>query len=222
VAAKNNKVRARSKPKARLAPMKKRVARKEADCRRRSTTQRARTFRRADDGLAALLATNPGLAELLESDCSQACGHYRRWRRNGRRGPKVPMRTNGEGRFDPLDVALDRKGKRRISSWLEAAYAGVPPSRHWQDFRSRLGPLADATGLRLALPEPAYRLEDDQEAFAQCHEQAERDLAEAMAQRPRTRRKTRRKRPKEARKRARSQDVPSEDVRPRSLMTRAQ
>jgi hypothetical protein len=120
---------------------------------------------------------------LLETDCSPSdCGVYRHWRRKGRRGPKVPLRSPGEGRFDSLDLGLERKGKRRITSWVEALYAAVPSSRRWDDFRARLPYLEEATGARLMLPEESYRLADDEESFALCHEQAEHDLAEAMAQ----------------------------------------
>lgn len=171
------------------AAIEKRVVSQEQRCRRAVRTQRATTFRRSDQGLRALLGANPQLAELLQTDCSNDCKAYRGWRRNGRRGPKEPPRSSGEGRFDALDIALERRGKRRITSWLEALYAAVPPSRRWREFRDRAPPLAEATGEDVLLPDPAYRLEDDARAFEACHAEAE-ELARSLRHGRREKRRT--------------------------------
>jgi len=126
-------------------------------CERAARRRNPRTFRTSEEAVRALLDVNPELVDFLESECAKQCDAYRAWIRRGRRGPK-PVRHISDGRFDPIEIALELRGTRRISSWLEALYVVVPPSRRWEDFNQRLQHLADATGLRLALPDPAERL----------------------------------------------------------------
>lgn len=127
-------------------------------CERAARRRHPRTFRTSEDAVRALLAVNPELVDFLESECAKQCDAYRAWIRRGRRGPK-PVRHVSDGRFDAIEIALELRGKRRISSWLEAVFVTAPPSRRWEDFDQRLQHLADATGLRLALPEPAEQLQ---------------------------------------------------------------
>lgn len=138
-----------------------------AACETGQRRRRPRTFRTVEDGVRALLAANPDLVAFLEFECSRPCDEFRSWVRRGRRGPK-PLPTYGDGRFDALEVPLDLDGKRAISSWLEAVYVIVPPSRRWADFPQRLQYLADATGLTLQLPEPAEQLHLDDLDVEQC------------------------------------------------------
>jgi hypothetical protein len=127
-------------------------------CERTARRRHPRTFRTSEEAVRALLDVNPGLVDFLEHECARQCDTYRAWIRRGRRGSK-PVRHISDGRFDPIEIALELRGKRRISSWLEAVFVTVPPSRRWEDFNQRLQYLADATGLRLALPDPAERLQ---------------------------------------------------------------
>jgi len=124
-------------------------------------------FRRVDEGAKSPLEANPPLQELVESDCGQDCKIYRDWVRRGRRGPK-PRLAPGDGRFDPINVGLDRKGGRRVASWVEALHATVPPSRHWQEFDERLPFLEEAAHMRLELPEEAERLELQRAEIERC------------------------------------------------------
>ena len=137
-------------------------------CERTVVQRRARKFRTTEDGVRALLAANPNLVDFLEGECSHDCLNYRAWINRGRRGRKPPW-SPGDGRFDALQVGLDLKGGRKISSWLEAVYVSVPPSRRWSDFAARLQFLVDATGLPLMLPAEADALVDEERGVEQCH-----------------------------------------------------
>lgn len=148
-----------------------------ADCEIPATG--ARTFRTADGAAAELVDANPSLAELLETDCSHDCQRYRAWVRRGRRGPK-PLAGPGDGRFDALNERLDLKGKRRVSSWIEAVHVTVPPSRRWQDFADRLPALEEATGLSLNLPPQAEALHVDAEAREACRDRADQAAADLV------------------------------------------
>lgn len=156
----------------------------EQACERSVRRRHPRTFKTAEDAVRALLEVNPELVDFLEGECARQCDAYRTWIRRGRRGPK-PVRDPSDGRFDAIEVPLELRGKRRMSSWLEAVYVTVPPSRRWEDFDERLQFLADATGLRLALPNPAEQLHLESSDIAHCQtEAAERiqgliDLARA-------------------------------------------
>jgi hypothetical protein len=153
-----------------LSPLGQRVRAEAADersCESAGRRRHPRTFRTAAEAVAALLAVNPGLVDFLESECARQCDAYRAWLRRGRRGPK-PLRHISDGRFDAIEIALELRGKRRLSSWLEAVFVTVPPSRHWEDFHERLQLLADATGLRLALPDPAERLQLESTDVGRC------------------------------------------------------
>lgn len=115
------------------------------------------TFRH-DDGVRALLEANPKLVDFLEAECSHDCLEYRHWLNRGRRGPKPKWRP-GDGRFDAVNERHDRKGGRKVASWLEAVYTTPPPSRRWADWPGRVAVLEEATGLRLELPAPAEALD---------------------------------------------------------------
>lgn len=107
-----------------------------------------------DDGVRALLEANPALVDFLENECSHDCLEFRKWIQRGRRGPKPKWRP-GDGRFDAVNERLDKRGGRKVASWLEAVYTTPPPSRRWEDFPDRVAVLEEATGLRLELPAPA-------------------------------------------------------------------
>lgn len=138
------------------------------------------TFSTSDAAVRELLAVNPELAQLLEDDCSHDCMRYRAWLNHGRRGPK-PLAGPGDGRFDPLNERLELKGKRRVSSWLEAVYVTAPPSRRWADFSGRLPALEEATGLRLNLPAPAELLELAQVDRGACQVEADQQIGDLVA-----------------------------------------
>jgi hypothetical protein len=153
-----------------LSPLGKGVRAAESDeqsCESAVRRRHPRTFRTAEEAVGALLAVNPELVDFLESECARQCDAYRAWIRRGRRGPK-PLRHISDGRFDAIEVALELRGKRRLSSWLEAVFVTVPPSRRWEDFHERLQLLADATGLRLALPDPAEQLQLESADVDRC------------------------------------------------------
>ena len=139
-----------------------------------------KTFRTADSAARELVDANPELAELLETDCSHDCERYRAWVRRGRRGPK-PLSGPGDGRFDALNERLELKGKRRVSSWLEAVHVTVPPSRRWADFSDRLPALEEATGLSLNLPAQAEALHLDAGAQSACRDRADEEAADLIA-----------------------------------------
>jgi hypothetical protein len=139
----------------------------------------ARTFRTTEDGVRALLRSNATLVEFLEQECSHDCERYRTWVRRGRRGSKPPWRP-GDGRFDALQVGLDLKGARKISSWLEAVYVTIPPSRRWSDFAVRLQYLVDATGLSLMLPEEAEELVERRDEREHCQRVADERIEELI------------------------------------------
>jgi hypothetical protein len=152
--------------------------RDEVACERSVRRRHPRTFRSAEDAVRALLEVNPHLLDFVEVECSYRCDEYRTWVRRGRRGPK-PAPTR-DGRFDAIEVPLDLKGKRRISSWLEAVFVTVPPSRRWDDFHARLQYLADATGLRLALPEPAEQLNLEESEIDHCQSTASQRIQQLV------------------------------------------
>lgn len=116
--------------------------------------RRPLTFKSHDHAVRALLEANPPLVDFLEAECSHDCVSYRQWLKRGRRGPK-PKWSPGDGRFDAVNERLEKKGARKVASWLEAVYSTPPPSRRWSDFPERLAVLEEATGLRLNLPAPA-------------------------------------------------------------------
>lgn len=150
----------------------------ERECRTEVAAPRAKTFPSANQAAKALIAANPELGELLESDCSHECLAYRAWLNRGRRGPK-PIAGPGDGRFDALNERLELRGPRRVGSWLEAVHVTVPPSRRWADFADRMPALEEATGLRLDLPahaEDLARAELDREACADRADSEARDL----------------------------------------------
>jgi hypothetical protein len=153
----------------------KRVRQTEADeqqCERSVSSRRAQKFRTTEEGARALLAANPDLVDFLEAECSHDCLRYRDWMNRGRRGKKPAWRP-GDGRFDSLQVGLDLKGTRKISSWLEAVYVTVPPSHRWADFENRLPFLIEATGLPLMLPAGAEALAGEGGDVDQCHAEAD-------------------------------------------------
>jgi hypothetical protein len=113
----------------------------------------AQTFQH-DAGVKALLEANPKLVDFLEAECSHDCLEFRTWIKRGRRGRKPQWRP-GDGRFDAVNERLEKKGGRKVASWLEAVYTTPPPSRRWEDFPDRIAVLEEATGLRLELPAPA-------------------------------------------------------------------
>jgi hypothetical protein len=151
----------------------------EQACERSVRRRHPRTFKTAEEAVRALLEVNPPLVDFLEVECARHCDAYRTWVRRGRRGPK-PLPTFGDGRFDALEVPLDLGGKRRISSWLEAVYVTAPPSRRWEDFHERLQYLADATGLRLQLPDPAERLHLESSEVEHCQTEAARRIQDLI------------------------------------------
>jgi hypothetical protein len=166
-----------------VAPLGKRVREAErqgAECERSVRRRRAHTFRTTEEAVRALLHANPDLVAFLEHECGTHCDAYDAWVRRGRRGPK-PLPTYGDGRFDAIEVPLDLDGKRAISSWLEAVYVIVPPSRRWEDFEGRLQYLADATGLTLQLPDRSEALHVEEVDVEQCRTAADGRIEELIA-----------------------------------------
>jgi hypothetical protein len=153
--------------------------RDEQTCEATARRRHPRTFRTTEDAVRALLEVNPQLVDFLEMECSRTCDQYATWVRRGRRGPK-PLPIYGDGRFDAIEVPLELDGKRQISSWLEAVYVTVPPSRRWEDFHERLQYLADATSLRLALPDPAERLHLESTEAERCRSAANQRIQELI------------------------------------------
>lgn len=151
----------------------------EAECAASVMTRRPRTFPSAAGAAKELIAANPPLAQLLESDCSHDCVRYRQWLQRDRRGPK-PQAGPGDGRFDALNERLELHGRRRVGSWLEAVHVTVPPSRRWEDFAPRLEVLEEATGLRLNLPDAAEAFAGDAAAAAACAERADDAAGELL------------------------------------------
>ncbi len=132
---------------------------------RRIRRRRPLTFKSHDHAVRALLEANPSLVDFLEAECSHDCVSYRQWLKRGRRGPK-PKWQAGDGRFDAVNERLEKKGARKVSSWLEAVYTTPPTSRRWSEFPDRLAVLEEATGLRLNLPAPAEDLDQEAEDLA--------------------------------------------------------
>jgi hypothetical protein len=130
------------------------IEREGAEAETRLATGRAPQTFRHDAGVTALLEANPKLVDFLEAECSHDCLEYRTWLKRGRRGRKPQWRP-GDGRFDAVNERHERKGARKVASWLEAVYTTPPPSRRWEDFPDRVAVLEEATGLRLELPAPA-------------------------------------------------------------------
>jgi len=122
-------------------------------CYRESSREaRPRTFKTKPDAVKALLAANPKLRALLESDCGRDCTAYTAWVNQGRRGPK-PRARSGDGRFDALNERFEKRTPgRKIASWREALAVTAPRTRHWEDFSERIEPLEEAVGFRLNLP----------------------------------------------------------------------
>jgi hypothetical protein len=165
-----------------IAPLSRKLRALEAseqECRAEVTAPRAKTFPSASQAAKALVAANPELAQLLESDCSHDCVAYRHWLNRGRRGPK-PAPSPGDGRFDPLNERLELHGRRKVGSWLEAVHVTVPPSRRWSDFRDRLPALEEATGLRLELPEAAEALERADVDRQACADRTDLEMRELV------------------------------------------
>jgi hypothetical protein len=132
---------------------------------RRIRRRRPLTFRNHDHAVRALLEANPPLVDFLETECSHDCLSYRQWLQRGRRGPKPAWRP-GDGRFDAVNERLERRGARKVASWLEAVYTTPPASRRWSEFPGRLASLEEATGLRLNLPAPAEDLDREADDVA--------------------------------------------------------
>jgi hypothetical protein len=148
------------------------IEREATECERSVRGRRAQTFRTTEEAVRSLLRANPDLVTFLEQECGRrSCDDYRSWVRRGRRGPKP--RATHDGRFDQIEVPLDLRGTRKLSSWLEAVYVIVPPSRRWEDFPERLQLLADATGLTLQLPEEAHVLVVEDSDTERCQATAE-------------------------------------------------
>ena len=103
------------------------------------------------------------LVDFLERECSHDCLSCRQWLQRGRRGRSKPQWQRGHGRFDVVNERLEKKGARKVSSWLKAVYTTPPPARRWEDFPDRLAVLEDATGLRLNLPTWAEDLDQQTE-----------------------------------------------------------
>lgn len=148
------------------------IEREAGECERSVGGRHARTFRTTEQAVRSLLSANPDLVTFLEQECGRrSCDDYRTWVRRGRRGSKP--RATHDGRFDQIEVPLDLRDGRKLSSWLEAVYVIVPPSRRWEDFPERLQLLADATGLTLQLPEEAHVLVVGEEDAERCQATAE-------------------------------------------------
>lgn len=171
-----------------------RAERQTSQCERSARRSRRRKFRTAAEGRAELLEANPELAELLEASGTAAEEKaYRAWVRGGRRGRK-PAPTPGDGRFDPLNERLERRGARRVGSWSEAVDVTIPRSRRWADFGPRLEVLEEATGMRLRLPAPAEQLEVEADDVERCHAAGDGQVRDLL-ERARVGRLRRRRRP---------------------------
>ncbi len=154
------------------APRRRRRSKREREvqsCERQALKEtRPATFRRKAEGVRALLDENPDLVQLLESECGPDCYTFKRWEEGGRRGPKPAGRA--DGRFDAFNERWSKKGKNKISNWLEGVYATVPSSRHWDDFEGRTVVLEEATGRTVHLPERAERIRHGRQAAARCQD----------------------------------------------------
>lgn len=138
-------------------------------------------FASKEEGVRALLEANPALQDHVQANWGTESQLYHAWVRSGRRGKKPPP-LPGDGRFDPINVRLDLRGGRRVSSILEALYASVPDSRRWEDFtEDLLWPLEESVGFRLELPAETVLLASTRESVKTCREakqEARDDLLE--------------------------------------------
>lgn len=150
------------------------------DCAHECDTPAPRTFPSKEAGVAALLESNPQLAELLQREGGTSAEYeYRRWVRGGRRGKK-PALGAGDGRFDALNERWELKGGRRVASWIEAVYVSVPTSRRWADFEARLPVLEEATGLRLELPAHGFRAKVAEMDRDECERRIDAQIGELL------------------------------------------
>lgn len=149
------------------------------DCEANTCRRCPATFASKKVGFVALMEANPDLLAFLEGEAnSSAESAFRHWLAGGRRGAK-PRRARGDGRFDALNEQWDLSGAREVSTWIEAVYVTIPPTGHhgrharWAEFEERLPVLEDATGLRIALPDPAERRRLAAEDVAECEARAD-------------------------------------------------
>jgi hypothetical protein len=136
-----------------------------------------KTFRTKDEAYRAILEANPELHELQQSESGAYDLEFVRWQRGGRRGPK-PRTTITDGRLDAINEYYDLRGASRVASFTEAIYHAIPSSRRWEDLEERLGPLEEATGVKINLPDEALRLSVGKLDVKACEEEVDRRLGE--------------------------------------------
>jgi hypothetical protein len=128
--------------------------------------------------VAAILQSNPGLFDRMESEDGTTGDAYREWIANNQRGHK-PQIPASDGRFDALNEQQDRKGMRRICCWLEAVYASLPSNRLWDDIDLRA--LSEAYGDDLHMPEPAELRAIARAGRAECIARVDKAIDDARA-----------------------------------------
>lgn len=134
------------------------------------------TFTTKDHAFRALLDANPGLMELKEAEFGRYDVEWMRWQRGGRRGPK-PRAAHVDGRFDAINERYNLRGNNRVASFTEAIYHALPHSRRWDDLEPRLGPLEEATGIKIHLPVEALKLDASKNDAAACRDDVDKRIA---------------------------------------------
>ncbi len=127
----------------------------------------ATTFPSKDAAYRAILDANPDLEALRSSEFGRYDLEFLRWHRNGRRGQK-PRTEITDGRLDAVNEHYDLRGANRVASFTEAIYHAIPSSRKWKDLESRLGPLEEAAGIKINLPDEALKLSAASSNLEEC------------------------------------------------------
>lgn len=131
------------------------------------------TFRTKDEAAAALLAANPVFASFRESEFVAYDMEFLKWQRGGRVGRK-PRTKITDGRLDAINEYYDLKGANRVASFTEALYFAIPVSRRWADLEARLGPLSDAAGVDINLPDEVLQLNAAKLTIEECEREVDR------------------------------------------------
>ncbi|HZC31080.1 MAG TPA: hypothetical protein VE261_06135 [Gaiellaceae bacterium] len=134
------------------------------------------TFKTKDHAYRALLDANPELDALRQSEFGAYDLALLKWLRNSRRGPK-PRTTITDGRLDAINEYYDLRGASKVASFTEAVYHAIPSSRRWRDLEPRLGPLEEATGIKLNLPTEALKLDAAKLDAEQCRADVDARIA---------------------------------------------
>lgn len=135
------------------------------------------TFRTKDEAVAALLRTNPKLAELRDSEFGAYDVAFLKWQRDARRGPK-PRTPITDGRLDAINEYYELRGASRVGSFTEAIYQTVPSNKRWADLPKRLEPLSEAAGFQIQPPEESIKIDVGRASVSDCEADVDRRLAE--------------------------------------------